>query len=444
MDYRRLAAASLPDLLEDAAAPTLFPVGGAAGAVQAPNRFSDIEPVVNPRASAPGLHRSGLGLPAIGHLAPAGDPNAPKAGYRIPLTLVALPKDPPTACCGAALVDPRRIQAVRTAQGDLPVAMDLEAPMDAAGATGPGLGAGLVNLLRPGRFSGRPRIVFLEPFDPQKRPLVLVHGLMATPRMWAPLVKDLLADAQVRAQFQIWFFYYPTGQPVPLSALQLREALDDTLSRYRPKYPLTLVGHSMGGILARAQVSRVTEKDAETIVPTIASIPDSEPVRRALVFEPRTDVSRVVFMFTPHRGSRLASGGLGAWGIRLIRLPDTLIGELQQIGDQLAGTSYGRLPTSIQGLSPDSQFLRILDGTRPVTPTHSIIGDRGRGTGWASSDGVVPYTSAHLPAAESELIVPTGHSGFAHPLAVKELLRILHQSLRDEQEKGTLAAAKPG
>jgi hypothetical protein len=322
--------------------------------------------------------------------------------------------------------------------------MDLEAPLDATSATGPRLVAGFVNLLRPGRFSGRPRIVFLEPFDPQKRPLVLVHGLMATPRMWAPLVKDLLADAQVRDHFQIWFFFYPTGQPVPLSALQLRDALDDTLSRYRPQYPLILVGHSMGGILARAQVSRVTEKDAETIVPTIASIPESEPVRRALVFEPRTDVSRVVFMFTPHRGSRLASGGLGAWGIRLIRLPDTLIGELQQIGDQLAGTSYGRLPTSIQGLSPDSQFLRILDGTRPVTPTHSIIGDRGRGTGWASSDGVVPYTSAHLPAAESELIVPTGHSGFAHPLAVKELLRILHQSLRDEQEKGTLAAAKPG
>ena len=439
-EYRRLVAAHLPQLLGAAAEPGLVPAGQRLEGIQDPETFAEITPAQAPRKTTPGLHRRGLGLPAIGTM-PPGDPNAPRAGYRVPLTLVALPQNPPTRCCDAALVDPRRVDTVRTARGELPVAMDLEAPLDATRATGPRLGAGLLNLLRPGGFAGRPRVVFLQPFDPDKRPLVLVHGLMSTPRMWEPLVKDLLADPLVRAKFQIWFFYYPTGQPVPLSALQLREALDDAVARYRPRHPMILVGHSMGGILSRAQVSGIGEQDVEPVIPTIGSFPQEAQIRRALIFEPRTDVSRVVFMFTPHRGSRLASGGLGAWGIRLIRLPDTLINELSAVGDQLAGTSYGRLPTSIHGLSPNSQFLRALDAIQPSVPTHSIIGDRGRGDGPASSDGVVPYSSSHLEAAKSELIVPAGHGGFAHPLAVAELIRILHESLKEEhQNKGVLVA----
>jgi hypothetical protein len=65
-------------------------------------------------------------------------------------------------------------------------------------------------------------------------------------------------------------------------------------------------------------------------------------------------------------------------------------------------------------------------------PFHSIIGDRGLGDGEQGSDGVVPYKSAHMEGAESELIVPAHHSAHTHPLAVREIKRILklhlHQS----------------
>jgi hypothetical protein len=102
-----------------------------------------------------------------------------------------------------------------------------------------------------------------------------------------------------------------------------------------------------------------------------------------------------------------------------------LINEVGDLLETLAGQHGGHLPTSIHGLSPDSRFLRILDDTKPVVPTHSILGDRGRGDLWTGSDGVVPYSSAHFPAAESEVVVPTGHGGFTHPDAVAELKRIL-------------------
>ncbi len=166
--------------------------------------------------------------------------------------------------------------------------------------------------------------------------------------------------------------------------------------------------------------------------------------RRALVFEPRTDVARVVFLFTPHRGSRLASSGLGAWAIWLIRIPDTLLTELGLGAEEMSALRGTRLPTSIHGLSPHSAFLGSLDRTEPTVPTHSIIGDRGRGDGPASSDGVVPYASSHFASAESEVVVPTGHGGIAHPEAVAELKRIVRLTLAEARAGGftTEAAAQ--
>ena len=67
---------------------------------------------------------------------------------------------------------------------------------------------------------------------------------------------------------------------------------------------------------------------------------------------------------------------------------------------------------------------------------HSIIGDRGRGPGPTSSDGVVPYWSSHLEGAQSEKLVPHGHSCTHSEAVTAEIARILHQHLR-ESGKGT-------
>lgn len=439
--YRELVAANLPELLEDAAEPSLVPAGKELPGIYRPDGFAALAPVPRTRVGEPGLHRAGLGLPLVGRIDSA-DPNVPLSGFHVPLTLVALPKHPPTQCCDAALVDPNRVASVHTAYGELPVAMDLEAPLDATRATGPRWFEGLANLMRTDRFAGPGRIVFLEPYDPAKRPLVLVHGLMSTPRMWAPLVKALLADERIREGYQIWAFYYPTGQPVPLSALQLREALDEAARLHGPLKPMVLVGHSMGGILSRAQVSRIAPEEAERISPGVSALPADNLARRALIFEPRTDVSRVVFQFTPHRGSRLAANSLASWGVRLIRLPEWLVGELAYYSHHFPDAREGRLPTSIHGLSPDSRFLRALDKTRPAVPVHTVVGNRRRGDLASSSDGVVSYASAHLYFAESEIAVPTGHGGFAHPLAIQELRRILHLELGDQL--GAPRKADPG
>jgi pimeloyl-ACP methyl ester carboxylesterase len=275
-------------------------------------------------------------------------------------------------------------------------------------------------MLRSNEFEYQARLTFLEPFDPDKTPVVLIHGLMSTPRMWKPVLDGLLADREIRKHYQFWFFYYPTGQPVPFSALQLRQALTEAASRHRLRKPLVLIGHSMGGVVARAQVSRISAAEAEEVMPEIRRLPIDSQVRNAVIFEPRTDVERIIFIATPHRGSDVAMGNLAALGMRLIDLPDWIVSELESLS-----ADGEQLPTSIHGLSPNSQFLQALARFRPDVTVHSIIGDRGRGNKSNSSDGVVSYSSSHLDFAESELIISTGHGGFAHPKAIAEIARIL-------------------
>jgi pimeloyl-ACP methyl ester carboxylesterase len=276
---------------------------------------------------------------------------------------------------------------------------------------GPRFLEGLGYLLRSDRKKSR--LTFLQPYDPEKIPVVLIHGLISTPRMWAPVVKGLLAVREIRKRYQLWFFYYPTGQPIPLSALQLREALDEATLVHRVNHPFVLIGHSMGGILARAQVSRLTPETADEILPNVSKLPSDRIVRRSLIFEPRTDVQRLIFICTPHRGSRLATSGIAGLGILLINLPGWIAEELVEFAEIAFAGQGGHLPTSIHGLSPYSRFLEALNRAQPSSPSHSIVGE---------TDGVAPVSSAHLEGSLSEVLVPAGHTCPSHRV---RFLRVL-------------------
>ncbi|HEY5769053.1 MAG TPA: alpha/beta hydrolase [Terrimicrobium sp.] len=380
------------------------------------------------RVRVAGLHREGIGLPVVGKVTPGrmADPNAPPSGYAIAATALVVPDQ--DGRLNLIFADPQRLEVVRVFQQELPTAMDLEAPLEAAKSMGPRFGEGLRYLLRADRFGDRSQLIFLKPFDSAKTPVVLIHGLKSTPRMWKPVVKRLLASKEIRERYQFWFFYYPTGQPVPLSGLQLGEALREAALRHRLKKPFILIGHSMGGIVARIQVSRISPDDAEEVVPQIAKLPVGSNARRAIVFEPRRDVARVIFINTPHKRKWNRAGH--TWRTHCPSDPLATLSCRGARGICRFSDSgrEGRLPTSIHGLSPRSRFLRILDRFPPTAPSHSIIGDRGQRDTLRSSDGVVPYSSSHVAFAESELLIPTGHGGFGHPKALAEIIRILRSA----------------
>jgi hypothetical protein len=156
-------------------------------------------------------------------------------------------------------------------------------------------------------------------------------------------------------------------------------------------------------------------------------------VIRSMTFQANPRIKRVVFVCTPHRGSDLATSGIGRFGISLISLPfnvaknitDTMNG--QQIA-QLTGSAK-RLPNSVSGLKPSNPSLPVVNSAKVTVPYHSIIGDRGKGDSPNSTDGVVAYWSSHLDGAKSEKIVPGPHSSCGLPQTIAELDRILELHL---------------
>jgi len=400
------------------------------------NRFEPTRPT-RARAAA-SLQWAGWGVPVIGVSKPdrTAQPFAPAQGYRLPVTVVADMQTRGRACeTTIRFLNPEVTKSVSIEGKQRPVAGDLYAPNLATFRRGNPLILSLRWLFQVDRFAYPTSLIFMQPYDPKRIPVVLVHGLLSTPVMWGEVVNGLQADPVIRKNFQFWAFFYPTGQPIPISALDLRSDLHAAETRYPLPRGLVLVGHSMGGIISRAQVSssggnalfnRVFGADALHVA---TRLPKAPLLRDSLIFERDKNVRRVVFVCVPHQGSNMALAGPAGFFASLIRLPNNILGAVEEVADVVTTMDLRRPPTSIAGLSPRSPFLRALN-ERPIeVPHHTILGDRGRGDSPNSSDGVVPYSSAHLATAESELIVPSNHGSFRHPAAIAEMRRILHEHL---------------
>lgn len=279
-------------------------------------------------------------------------------------------------------------------------------------------------------------------YDPNKIPVVFVHGLLSRPEAWTRAANELLADPEIRRRYQFWFYLYPTGLPVWVSAAELRKELDrfhkvlDPQSRNAKLQKMVLIGHSMGGLISNLMIREGGDflwKQFSDIHPGELNISPQarKKLRHIIYFSPRRDVDRVIFISTPHRGSKLALRPFANFGASLIRLPKLLVKRdenelLQAIRDNMK--SLFVVPVnSVRFLRAESPLLlSILKlPVRKNIPFHSIIGDRGRGDTPNSSDGVVPYQSSHLEGAESEKIVPSGHGANENKEGIEEIRRIL-------------------
>jgi hypothetical protein len=115
--------------------------------------------------------------------------------------------------------------------------------------------------LRPDTPRFATGIYLIHPYDPNKIPILFVHGLISSTISWQNLVNDLCSDPKILEHYQPCFFLYPTGQPILKSAEQLREDLRTTQRLFDPKgiavasYHVVVIAHSMGGLLAHTLVS---------------------------------------------------------------------------------------------------------------------------------------------------------------------------------------------
>ena len=295
---------------------------------------------------------------------------------------------------------------------------------------------GFSGLMNPARYADTTMLCRLQQFDPARTPVIFVHGLQETGASWAPMIDSLRGDPWIREHYQFWFFSYPSGYPYPYAAALFRQDLDGIKRAFPNHKRVVLIGHSMGGLICRLMITDAGDKiwrDFFATPPAKTPLPSDtrKLLEEALVFNHRSDVQRVIFISTPHRGSKLATGWIGRIGAALVRTPrlfaSTYAATKPLLITNPAARPLNRMPNSVDTLEPNDRFVEAVNKL-PVTrgiAYHSIMGDRGRGDTPNSSDGVVPYWSSHLPGAQSELIVNSDHGAQYNPQAIREVERIL-------------------
>ena len=160
-----------------------------------------------------------------------------------------------------------------------------------------------------------------------------------------------------------------------------------------------------------------------------------------LHFKAQPNVERAIFIAAPHQGTDIAGNKVGRLLGRLVRLPLTILGKfedvfmaLAQAEQQVDGTAKPKIPNSIDNLKASDPFVKAA-AQLPIEAGlkyHSIIAQRKPELPVdKSDDGLVPYWSAHLPGAQSEKVIISGHSVQETPQAVLEVRRILHRDIDD-------------
>ncbi|OTG85356.1 alpha/beta hydrolase [Acinetobacter sp. ANC 4558] len=294
-----------------------------------------------------------------------------------------------------------------------------------------------------------PHLYMLEPYNPNKKVIVLIHGLASSPEAWIRLTNDIMGDSVLRDHYQIWQVFYSTNMPILESRYQINaiiqqgfELVDAKDSAYKDA---VLVGHSMGGIISRLLVSQADLKhkamELTSSKKRTVQIETDSLFQARLEIEPLPYFSRAVFLSAPHRGTAYADRWFTRALRKVIRLPvaflnafaDTLQGEIN-IKDFSKDVGYGLIQNGPSDLSKNSDFTAITKDIQPRKGLkfHSIMGNITNSTDpEIINDGIVPYSSAHLDGALSEKIIHGGHSIQETPEAVLELRRILRLHLTE-------------
>lgn len=372
-----------------------------------------------------------------------------------------------TPVCVLEFFDPLRANQIKLANDWVPLETDLTTPL-AYFLDSPEYrkrDRATEGLLDPDDAQQKRGLYMLEPYDPNRIPVLMVHGLWSSPLTWMDMFNDLRSFPEIRQRYQFWFYLYPSGQPFWLSATQLRSDLFamrqtfDATGQDRAIDNMVLVGHSMGGLISRMQTI-----DSGDDFWNIVSNQPKEKLRgppqdvnrlvSALEFRPNKSISRVVTIGTPHRGSDLANSATRWLAGKIIKLPKMAISTSNRLTRANPGffrdTRLLTEANAVDSLAPDSPIFPVMlkAKTSPEIRYHNIIGVlddppvlAGRNY---KGDGVVEYDSAKMEDVKSELVVDATHTTLHMTgKAIFEVRRILLEHLREVDSEDRLAWDAP-
>lgn len=343
-----------------------------------------------------------------------------------------------------------------------------------------------------------PRLFMLKPYDPNQKVIIMIHGLASSPATWVNLTNNLFADPVLRDHYQVWQIAYSTNLPMLENRHQIHQLINAAYQMTDPKgiYPAShnsvIIGHSMGGIMARMLVSdddllprldtlnepahdgnKTSNEELTDIHSDIQSDPAISPaIDDKLIKQLLTDayqdnfhhrfnlqslpqVDTAVFISAPFAGTDYADRWFTRFARRVVRLPlditkavtSTIINNEEVDAIQLQNSTIGSLylQNGPSQLSNRSTFIKL---TKDLTINdhvtyHTIMGDyhgsaeelQGSLVGQNLSDGIVPYDSSHLDGAASETVITGGHNIHENPKTILQLRKILHEHLNKHQQK---------
>ena len=237
-----------------------------------------------------------------------------------------------------------------------------------------------------------------------------------------------------------------------------RKNLNAALAELRASGPdpaldhMVLVGHSMGGLIAKAQISCsgdcMWRSIANRPLSQIVATPEMRnSLQEQFYFAPQPAIRPVVFIAVPHGGSTLATRCIGQVGSCLVSPEDEAKARHRQLMADNPGVFSGemrrRIPTSIDLLESRSKILQALYHL-PVNPhvtMHSIIGNGRYSIHEGKGDGVIGVPSARHRGVASELLVPASHTDIhERSETICEVWRILCEHHEQYRQTGTATA----
>lgn len=384
-------------------------------------------------------------------------------------------------------------------------------------------GVGYLNLITRQPEARLPKLFMLEPYDPDKRVLIMLHGLASSPATWVNLTNDILNDDKLRDNYQVWQIFYPTNLPILENRYQIQQLIEatyqqtDASGKNTASQNSVIISHSMGGIIARMMLSddnlannlEALELQDAKLLGSSSELEIDETFRQAigndelgdrLKLKTLSQVDTAVFLSSPFRGTDYADRWFTRALRRIVYLP---VGLVKTVTDNLAtiatqgdlaqnplGALY--LQNGASQLSNQSSFIKLTkdisinerityhsiianndaDITRglaelqpegakidlsqaqkedssnasdssasitsekdinrePLVAAVTVEGDISQAITERLSDGIVPYTSAHLDGAATETVINGGHSIQQNPQTILTLRRILYKQLQE-------------
>lgn len=372
------------------------------------------------------------------------DPMIPETGLWVPATAL-LNLDRPEAPV-LELLDPTSGNRIAFSRSSFPLAANYTAAFARDFQDRQFQFQSIPALLRFEDYADRIGLYRVTPFHPDKEPCIFIHGINSSPSTWDEVMNTIYGDETIRERYEFWTFGYPTGAPIPYMAAEFRDAIRDMLAfraaQGASDQHITIVGHSMGGLLAKT--TTFSSGDAEwnrlfKVPVDQLDVPaeDRETLRRMIYFDAIPEVRRVVFCAVPHRGADIVETAAAKVVGGLIQVPTQVLLLSTRIITESAhlltpeGLEFARdRLTSLDQLSSKAWTTAgfLNKPLNPAVSYHSIIGNN-RLPGVPlekTGDGVVPYRSSHLEGVASELVVrPAGHAVHRTDTGTAEIRRIL-------------------